>query len=698
MQTDRHARAGKAASAASPADPLTGRLLDGRYRVGRRIARGGMASVYEATDTRLDRTVAVKVMHPGLGDDDEFAARFVREAHAAARLSHPNVVAVFDQGNDDGVVFLAMEMVVGHTLRDTISQESPMSPARAIALLEPVLAALATAHRAGLVHRDVKPENVLIAEDGRIKVADFGLAKAVSADTQHTATGGVLIGTLSYLAPELVVEGRADERADVYAAGVVLFELLTGRKPHEGESPIQVAWKHVHEDVPAPSSLVPGIPAYVDALVARATARDRGQRPADAGVLLHHVRRVSLALADGLSEDADLTEDLRPRPVPESEQTRVVPLLPGGAGAEEATAPFAVLAPSDLASPEPSARASSGSTEAAGTDLTTRVPMLDGPDGPKDHDEPEGAAGPAEPGRRPRRSRRGPLLLVLALVLAVAVGGGAYWFGWARYTHVPAVISLSESAATDRLEAAGLDVEAGDPAYSETVPKGEVIDTDPGAGERILDGGAVTLTVSLGPERYQLPRLTGTPRAQAEERLTEIKASVGRTTERWSEKIPEGAVIRTVPAAGKILAPGANVELVVSKGRRPIPVGKWVGEDLDDAEAALEKRGLRAEVEEERFSDDVPEGVVISQSPREGTLFRDDAVSFVVSKGPEMVEIPGGLRGSGVEEAIAKLEAAGFKVKTEESALYVGLRYVVGVSPGSGKSAPKGSTVTLSLV
>ncbi len=241
---------------------MGGRVLDGRYRIGARIARGGMASVYEALDLRLDRTVAIKIMHAGLGDDEEFAARFVREARAAARLSHPHVVAVHDQGDDDGVVFLAMELVAGHTLRDTVAKESPMPPGRALALLEPVVSALAAAHRAGIIHRDVKPENVLIAEDPHtgaevVKVADFGLARAVSADTQHTATGGVLIGTVSYLAPELVVDGRSDTRADVYAVGVVLHELLTGRKPHEGETPIQVAYKHVHADVPAPSRQVP---------------------------------------------------------------------------------------------------------------------------------------------------------------------------------------------------------------------------------------------------------------------------------------------------------------------------------------------------------------------------------------------------------------------------------------------------------
>jgi serine/threonine-protein kinase len=300
-----------------PSDPMLGQILDGRYLVTARIARGGMATVYEALDRRLDRIVALKVMRPGMGDDRAYAARFVGEARAAARLDHPNVVKVFDQGPEDspdGVLYLVMELVKGSTLRDQMRQGVPMPPEQALAVLEPVLSALAAAHRAGLVHRDIKPENVLIASPAEpgtspIKVADFGLARAVTAQTQHTSTG-VLIGTVSYVAPEIVMHGRADQRSDVYSAGVMLYELLTGKKPHEGDSPIQVAYKHVHEDIPAPSAIAVSLPPYVDALVQRATARDPFLRPADADVMLRQVQRVRQALHHGVTEDVELTADL----------------------------------------------------------------------------------------------------------------------------------------------------------------------------------------------------------------------------------------------------------------------------------------------------------------------------------------------------------------------------------------------------
>ncbi|KQW53348.1 protein kinase [Nocardioides sp. Root1257] len=663
---DRHARTGGAESAP---DPLTGRLLDRRYRIGSRIARGGMASVYEATDLRLDRTVAVKVMHPGLGDDNEFAERFVREARAAARLSHPNVVAVYDQGDEDGTVFLAMELIPGHTLRDVIRKEAPMSPARALAVMEPVLSALAAAHRAGLVHRDVKPENVLIADDGRVKVADFGLAKAVSSDTQHTATGGVLIGTVSYLAPELVVSGRADARADVYAAGVVLFELLTGAKPHEGETPIQVAYKHVHEDVPPPSSLEPGLPAYVDALVARATARDRELRPADAAVLLHQVHRVGHALAEGVLDDADLTADLTPV------RMRL----------ESAEAP----SPDDTA-PDPFEGLDVG-------DMTAPIRVLDTPAPPRSTPPrpPERPTGPP-PGRR--RSRKGLVLLLVALLLVIGGGVGAWWFLDGRYTSTPGVLGMTQKAAESALEDAGLTVEVGDPAYSETVPVGRVVGTDPDPGSRVLDGGTVTITLSLGKERYDVPKLRGLTEDDAQDALSAGHLSFGTTTEKWSDDIAAGIVMASSPKVGTTLRPGAPVDLVVSKGPQPVKLKDWVGKSADDAIAWMKAHGLTGKTASKEYSDDVAEGDVISMDPPGGTtVHRGDEVSFVVSKGPELVEVPS-VRAQGVDAATETLRNLGFNVVTEEAPGYLGLGFVFSQSPGGGDMVPPGSTITLSLI
>jgi serine/threonine-protein kinase len=655
MQADRRGQGRAGAQARVDHDPLLGRTLDNRYRITSRIARGGMAAVYEATDLRLDRTVAVKVMHSGMGGgpggDAAYAARFVREARSAARLSHPNVVAVYDQGEDSGAPYLVMELVRGHTLRDTITAQSPMAPRRALALVQPLLSALAAAHSAGLVHRDIKPENVLISDEAPspeqgIKVADFGLARAVTADTQHTSTG-VLIGTVSYIAPEIVTEGRADARADVYSAGVLLYELLTGRKPHEGETPIQVAYKHVHEDVPPPSRLVPGLPAYVDALVARATARDPGLRPADAGVMLRQAQRVASALAAGMSDDEELTADLA-LPPRISDDTE----------------------PQQWAEPVAQTRAVTRREQAP-------VPVA-------------AAAAP------PRRRRRGPLVVLLAVLLAVAVGVGAWWFGFARYTSTPGVLGLTEQAASAKLTGAGLTVTIGDPAYSDTVAAGLVLRTDPSAGDRVLNGGTVTITLSKGVEQYQLPNLAGKSLDQAQDALTAIKMSYGKRVDRWSETVPEGQVIRTDPAAGATLRPGTPVDVWVSRGRQPIKVADWTGKSAERASAALSGAGLKVETER-RYDDTVPAGRVISQSPDSGTLYKNDTVSLVVSNGPELIEVPRVIA-SGVEAATQKLEALGFKVETEKSSTYIGLGYVVSSNPSAGSRVRKGSTIVLSLV
>jgi len=658
---------------ASANDPLVGRVLDGRYLIGSRIARGGMASVYEATDTRLDRLCAVKVMHPGLGDDGDFAARFVREARAAAKLSHPHVVSVFDQGDDHGTVFLAMEYIQGHTLRDVIRKEAPIAPQRAMALLEPVLSALAAAHRAGVIHRDIKPENVLLADDGRIKVADFGLAKAISADTQHTATGGVLIGTVSYLAPELVVDGRADARADVYAAGVVLYELLTGHKPHEGESPIQVAYKHVHEDVPMPGDEVPGLPAYVDALVARATARDRGLRPADAGVLLHQLHMVRQALDEGVVDDPELYADLMPAVATGTTEISLPPVdLPTEFAAH-------VVEPTSLRLPP---------VDAPVHEHTATIPPL-APGAVVVR--PEAAA------RRPRRSRRGPVLFVVALLLAAMVGTLAWWFGAGRYTPTPSVIGLTQAAAVQKLQEAGLEATVGSHAYSETVARGDVISTDPGPGEKVLDGGTVTLVMSLGKERYDIPPLRGKTVDEAQDAILDSHLSWGREIGRYSDVLPKGIVLGSDPEPGTSVKPDTAVNIYVSKGPKPIEIPDFTGQDAHEAEKALKKLGFKVEKTKE-FSDAVPKGSVVSQTPSSGSGFKDDVIQLVVSEGPQLVQIPGGIVASGVDAAKATLEGLGFVVDVQNADNYLGLGYVYSVSPEEGQMVPFGSTVTLYLI
>jgi len=682
-------------------DPLIGRLLDGRYQIVGRIARGGMASVYEAVDTRLDRIVAVKIMHPGLGDDDDFAARFVREARAAARLSHPHVVSVFDQGDDHGVVFLVMELVPGHTLRDVIRKESPLPPAKALALIDPVLSALAAAHRAGLIHRDIKPENVLLADEangGQIKVADFGLAKAISSDTQHTATGGVLIGTVSYLAPELVVDGKADARADVYAAGVVLFELLTGNKPHEGESPIQVAYKHVHEDVPPPSAVVPGIPPYVDALVARATSRDRNNRPADASVLLHQVHRVRQALLEGLADDPELTADLAPTGAGRRARGYVSP-EPGDT-VERAERPDPSDTVADLAEiDEPREQTRDRMPAVTEHTATLRpgesLPYLPPPEpAPVSAGLPPVRPVPLSAGPR-RPSRRGLIIFALALLLVIGVGAGAWWFGAGRYTTTPGVLGLVEVDAVHKLEAEGLKAQLGDPAYSETVAKGKVLATDPEPGSRVLNGGTVTLIVSKGKERYPVPKVRGMLVDDAQDAIRAAHLEFGRSIFRYSGAAAKGTVLGSDPKQDEMVKPGTAVDIFVSNGPKPVELDDWTGKDADEAQASLEHSGLVVDRTTE-FSDTVPEGKVISQDPSTGTAHAGDTVHLVVSEGSETVPVPDVFQ-MPVDDAVKVLQDAGF-VADVQGQSENSWGYVYATDPPAGTMLKRGSTVVVHVL
>lgn len=671
----------------SVGDPLVGQVLDGRYQITGRLARGGMATVYQAVDTRLTRTVAVKVMHVGLGDDAEFARKFDREARAAARLSHPNVVSVFDQGQavlDGHTVrpYIVMEYVEGPTLRDLIAREAPMAPLRALEVIEPVLAALAAAHDAGLVHRDVKPENVLISDRGQIKVADFGLAKAVTSQTS-TATQGLLIGTVSYLPPELVVSGRADARSDVYSAGVVLFELLTGRKPHTGETPIQVAYAHVHADVPPPSSVLATgdaqhrIPPYLDALVCGATSRDATARPHDAHVLLSQVRRVRTALLAGLADDQELTQDLSMLRTPvdpaddEVTQLVVTPPPPPRTAAPTVVAPTVPTVrdappPTPLPAPAPSPRQLA----------TARV---------ADQQQ-----------RQRRKRRRGWLALLLVLLLTAVVALGVYYLTEGRFTTAPALTSLSQAEAEQVADRSGLQLTTED-AYSETVPQGSVISTDPGPGSKVVDGGQIEALVSRGPERYPVPALVGLSQAAATAALNTAHLTTGAVSETWSETVPAGTVLKASVDAGTSVKPQTAVTLTVSQGPKPITVTNYQGKAADGAVAALKKLGF-AVVAKTAHSDTVAKDLVLKQSPSSGHGVKGDTITVTRSLGPVLVTIPN-VRAMGIRAAEKVMSDAGFKTKVRPAAVnYLGLGYVVTTRPKMRTQAPKGSTITLWVV
>ena len=659
-----------------------------------------MATVYEATDLRLDRVVALKVMPHALADDEEFAARFVREARSAARLTHPHVVAVYDQGEDDGTVFLAMEYVPGRrTLRDLLRAEAPLPPRRAVGLFEQVLEAIAAAHESGIVHRDLKPENVLLDLRGRVKVADFGLARAISSATTATATGGVLMGTVAYLAPELVTDGSSDARSDVYALGVQLYEMLTGSKPHSGESPIKVAYKHVHDDVPPPSSAIDGIPPYLDAFVARATSRRRDLRPADAHVMLQQLRRVRSALEEGVDDDRELTDDLTPTVAVSADAAELdappdwfVPTGNGsraGAGVRH-PGPAFVPAARQVAGSDGFPRAAAASARAGDT---ARVPT--------------GATGatlvaarrdvpPTGPATGPRRRRRrgGWVALVVVLLLAGGAAAAGWYYGVARYRTTPDVVGLAQARARTVVEDAGLTY-APESAYSESVPAGQVMATRPGPGERVLPGGTVEVTVSRGPERHDVPDVVGRSRerAVAAVEAASLTAEVRRA---WHPRVPPGAVIRSDPRAGTALRRDASVTLTVSRGPLPIELRDFTGEDADAAAEALEADGLVVQ-RVERHDAEVDPGLVIAQDPAEGATVAGDRVRLVVSLGPPLVEVPN-VDSYGVGQAKEALEEAGFQVEVREHSPYFGLGFVVGQDPGAGDSAPRGSTVVIEIV
>ena len=613
------------------ADPLVGRLLDGRYRLDEVVARGGMATVYVGHDGRLDRVVAVKVMHRALADDPGFVAKFAQEARSAARLTAPEVVAVHDQGTDPatGAAFLVMEYIPGRTLRDLLRERGALPPARALALLEPVLRALAAAHTAGIVHRDVKPENVLLGDDGRVKVADFGLARAV-ASSGMTATSGLLMGTVAYLAPEQVETGVATVRSDVYAAGVMLWEALTGTPPYSGETQIAVALSHVNQDVPPPSTVVGGISAGLDELVRRATRRDPAGRPADAGAFLAELQAVRADLPP--IEALPLLRDA-------GHPTRVVPIVP----------------PSTAPAPP---------------------------------------AGPLTPAAtRPRWVRRhtGALIAVVLVVLAALLAFGGWYLGSGRYTQAPTVLGMTLGAAEQRLTTADLRARQGPADFDDRVPVGAVLRQDPGVGGRVRHGGTVTLTLSKGVDLRAVPTLEGLSRQAALDALDAAGLAAGPVTQDFSPTVPTGQVLSSTPPVGTRLRPRTVVSLVLSKGVEQLAVPDVQGQTQDAATQALNAAGFKVTVKAV-FNDSAAAGRVLDQSPSQGTAPRDSTVALVVSKGPDLVTVP---RLTGLSENAAQDLLTSLGLQNKVLAFPGGPGFVLRTDPGAGSRVRRGSTVTL---
>jgi beta-lactam-binding protein with PASTA domain/serine/threonine protein kinase len=685
------------------ARPPIGQVLDGRYRVESLIARGGMATVYLGTDTRLERTVALKIMHAELANDEDFVRRFVDEARSVAQLSHPNVVTVFDQGADGRTLYLAMEHVPGQTLRSLLNSRGQLSPGEALDIMEGVLAGLAAAHDAGIAHRDVKPENVLLTGSQMVKVADFGLARLL-VQTRHTKTG-VIIGTAAYLAPEQVAGGTADARTDVYAAGVMLFELLTGRQPHTGDTPLEVAYKHVNEVVPPPSSIVPGLPPALDMLVAMATSRDPELRPGDAGQFL----RALTAVRHGLPPDGAPDPAASAMPAPPA---GVTPAPPDGRSTDHDTPPTGlVLPPGAWPAPPgrpdhdlvpgmpPSVRQSFGSPYPGATPTSVTQQFQSGAhragnqhtlivSGGADaaYGQPPMRYGPREPRlQRLLFSRRlGYLAAGLAVVLVVGVV--AWWLAAGRNTTVPRVTGMTVTAAKAELLGAGFTVTTGAARLDNRFAKGRVIRSVPAVGQRVSKGGQITLIPSAGPHRLPVPQVTGLTLQAAQAALRHAGLTPGSVRKEASATIAAGIVVSTTPAAGNMWPQPQPVALVVSAGP---PVPDFIGQPKQAAEGWAAANGVSLD-EVTATSSDAPADTVIRQSLAPGSAFTKGQVIIVtISPGPPQVAIPN-VDGMKVEQATQTLEKLGFSVTVNQ----VGpLDNVFNYSPNN--QAPKGATITL---
>ncbi len=628
---------------------LTGELIDGRYQLLRQVANGGMASIYEAIDTRLDRKVAVKIMHSHLAQDEAFVSRFIKEAKAAAALSHPNIVAVQDQGwNQSGVpaVFLVMELIEGHTLREYLNERGRFEIKDAINYLTPILSALAAAHALGIVHRDIKPENILISKEGRIKIADFGLARGELIGSTMTAESSVILGSVSYLSPEQVQRGIADSRSDVYAAGIVAYEMLTGEKPFSAESPIQIAYMHVNEEIPRLRSKRKEISKDLDDLIASATAKNPDERPRTAGEFLDKLQQIQIDL-DPRKNQMDLGLDLPVEPIREKVRKKVKEDIP-------------------VQAPEPV------------VETTKEI---------RRKEEKKQRAS-----KRVRRNRK------VALILAVALGVGGWWtlVGPGSRVVVPSIVGGTFDEAVNVISPLGLTAVVVENRFDEEIPKSKIIESIPAGGGKVDAGGTVKLIVSKGPERYTVPMTTGLTPEAAQAALKKFPLLVGKINEVFNSEIPKGFVISTSPASGASVKRDTPINLLVSKGIEQVALVSYLGKSGEQALNELTEAGFTVEAGY-AFNETVPELAVISQNPPGGTTAdKGGKVTILISKGPRNTVIPKTIITMEAKAAQQMLEALGLKVKV----VAIGnnrKKVVKKVSPAVNTSVKRGSLVTITV-
>jgi serine/threonine-protein kinase len=622
-------------------DTLIDTLFDRRYRIIRRLGSGGMANVYLAEDTELGRRVAIKILNDRYANDDLFVERFRREAKSAAALSHPNIVSIYDRGEAEGTYYIAMEVIEGRSLKEVIRGERRLRPAVAIAYTRQILEALRFAHRNGIIHRDIKPHNILVSPDERLKVTDFGIARAGA--SQMTEAGSIM-GTAQYLSPEQARGGEVSAASDLYSLGVVLYEMLTGEVPFNGDNPVEIAMKHTTEPPRPPSARADGIPPALDQVVLRALAKNP---------------------ADRYQSAAEFDSDL----------ARIEAGLP--VASETAEAATAVL---------------SGTSTLAPTEVLRPRTGGGGPPG--------GRRPPYDPYQRPRRKRRMLPFLLVALLLAVL--GGAGWYIYqqvndrlieSRPVTVPFVVGIKEELAKQRIRDAGL-VPVVKREASDTVDPGFVIRQSPDASTKIPKNEKVTIWVSTGKEQVTVPDVVGKPLDEATQLI--VDAGLKPEPREVFSKKPEGTVVDQNPPANEKVAKGSVVVLKYSKGQQLVDVPNVIGQDQATAEQTLRDAGFQPSVSSRES--DQPEGTVIDQTPNGGQAPKGSTVQIVVSSGPpppQTATVPGVI-GMSEQDAVDTLNNAGFAVNEKPFPVDPSQDGIVqNQEPAEGTELPKGSTVTI---